>query len=118
MTVQFGEVFDDARGHPKTLIYNFKSNSFGGGRYLMAFTVRADLVVLRQHTTTPGGLIEVTVGFTTEQLQELQSLLPELIEESKLGRTSEQRVEQLQNEQRKSSNPFARKLRSILDGSK
>lgn len=86
----FGEVFDAQRGDPKTIIYSFKTTPLGSGRYLMAFTARKDLAILRQHTKTDSGLKEVAVGFNKEQLEELQRLIPQLLKEMDVGRTSDE----------------------------
>ena len=116
MKNEVGEEFEDVRGDPRTLLHGFKTTPLGCGRYLMAFAVRPNLVVLRQHTKTTGGLREVAVGFTTSQLEELHGLLPTLIEESKAGRTSDQKVEERKNMNRTSVSPAIRNIQRILDG--
>jgi hypothetical protein len=97
----FGETFNQARGAAGTLVHQFKSTPSGSGRYLLAFAERENLVVLRQHTRTREGLVEVAVGFTTEQLLELQSLLPALIEESRFGRTPDHVLTEVRERQRR-----------------
>ena len=114
MRNELGEVFDDARGDPRTLLHNFKSTPLGCGRYLMTFALRADMVVIRQHTATQSGLREVAIGFTTSQLEELRDLLPALIEESRNGRTSEAKLEEARRSNLSSPNPAIRAFYTTL----
>ncbi|WP_292453521.1 hypothetical protein [Methylibium sp.] len=119
MKNEVGEEFEDVRGDPtRTLLHGFKTTPLGCARYLMVFAVRPNLVVLRQHTKTAVGLREVAVGFTTSQLEELQDLLPTLIEESKAGRTSDEKLEERLNVNRMSANSAIRNIQRILDGEK
>jgi hypothetical protein len=92
----YGEEFDEVEGHPNTLVYNFKSTPLVGGRYLSAFTGRKNLALIRQRTKTKSGLKEVTIGFDKEQLEELLTVIPKLLEEIELGRTSDEALKEAQ----------------------
>ena len=94
----YGDEFDDVRGHPQTLLYTFKSSEHQGGRYLLAFTARKDLAVIRQHTRTKNGLKEVALGFNSHQLEELQELIPILLKEMKVGQTSDEGLDNARRE--------------------
>ncbi len=93
MVPPYGEEFDEVRGDPHTLLYGFKSSPLGSGRYLWAFTARQDLAIIRQHTRTKNGLKEIALGFDSEQLKELQKLIPQILKEMKTGKTSDEDVE-------------------------